>query len=934
MEELNFKDVLTIIWRKKISIIVIITISIIIGSVYTFKYTTPRYKSSASVILGKVSSASNGEVLESEKDITMSDLNLNSSLIDTYSELVRSRSIMESVSQRLNHTISVDSLMESVSVARVGSSDLLQVTATNNDPVIAKNIVTEVVDVFSEYVKEIYKIENVYIIDQPSIEYVPYNINHVRDIAISILMGLIISILYVYIYSFVDNTVKSSKDIEELLNVKTLINIPFDKNKKEELITVNDSKSIISEAFKTLRTNIQFSNVDLKGAQTLLITSCLPSEGKSYVSANLAITFAQAGKKVILVDSDMRRGRQSKIFKVSNMNGLSNYISNIDSNGMEINWNLGEYIKRTDIKNLNIITAGSVPPNPAELLASARLNELIESLKNYYDIIIFDGAPILPITDSLILGRVLEKVMLVAENNKTKKDNLVKAKSNIEDVGGKVIGIALNKVDVSNGKYGDEYYYYYSSQDEKTNTFKEKICAFTKEKIEKTHNCFENLVKKIKSLNKRISDVNKSEKMNKIEQRKIEAEKKKEVQRRIKAVEIEENKRKIQERKRQAEEKAKRDAEIAKMREAEKQRIEQERARQAEEKAKRDAEIAKMREAEKQRIEQERARQAEEKAKRDAEIAKMREAEKQRIEQERARQAEEKAKRDAEIAKMREAEKQRIEQERARQAEEKAKRDAEIAKKREAERLRKEKERLALEAERIKQAKIEAEERAKEDAIMAEEKARREQEEQQRREEERTKKIAIAEERAKERAQKRAEWNKKVNVFKGKALAKKDEISEEIKLKAEEYSKKYNDYKAIKAEENKTKLEEKAKRDAEVAKIREEEKIKREQERKIQAEEKAKKDAEITKIREEERKKRAEERKAMQAEKARLAAMQAEEKAKKEQELARMREEERRKKEIEKIKLAEEKLRREEEAKYTEEYLVENLYPKTKYNKF
>ena len=934
MEELNFKDVLTIIWRKKISIIVIITISIIIGSVYTFKYTTPRYKSSASVILGKVSSASNGEVLESEKDITMSDLNLNSSLIDTYSELVRSRSIMESVSQRLNHTISVDSLMESVSVARVGSSDLLQVTATNNDPVIAKNIVTEVVDVFSEYVKEIYKIENVYIIDQPSIEYVPYNINHVRDIAISILMGLIISILYVYIYSFVDNTVKSSKDIEELLNVKTLINIPFDKNKKEELITVNDSKSIISEAFKTLRTNIQFSNVDLKGAQTLLITSCLPSEGKSYVSANLAITFAQAGKKVILVDSDMRRGRQSKIFKVPNMNGLSNYISNIDSNGMEINWNLGEYIKRTDIKNLNIITAGSVPPNPAELLASARLNELIESLKNYYDIIIFDGAPILPITDSLILGRVLEKVMLVAENNKTKKDNLVKAKSNIEDVGGKVIGIALNKVAVSNGKYGDEYYYYYSSQDEKTNTVKEKICAFTREKIEKTHNCFENLVKKIKSLNKRISDVNKSEKMNKIEQRKIEAEKKKEVQRRIKAVEIEENKRKIQERKRQAEEKAKRDAEIAKMREAEKQRIEQERARQAEEKAKRDAEIAKMREAEKQKIEQERARQAEEKAKRDAEIAKMREAEKQRIEQERARQAEEKAKRDAEIAKMREAEKQRIEQERARQAEEKAKRDAEIAKKREAERLRKEKERLALEAERIKQAKIEAEERAKEDAIMAEEKARREQEEQQRREEERTKKIAIAEERAKERAQKRAEWNKKVNVFKGKALAKKDEISEEIKLKAEEYSKKYNDYKAIKAEENKTKLEEKAKRDAEVAKIREEEKIKREQERKIQAEEKAKKDAEITKIREEERKKRAEERKAMQAEKARLAAMQAEEKAKKEQELVRMREEERRKKEIEKIKLAEEKLRREEEAKYTEEYLVENLYPKTKYNKF
>lgn len=846
MEELNFKDILTIIWRKKISIIVIMIISIIIGSVYTFKYTTPRYKSSASVILGKVSSAFNGDVLETEKDITMSDLNLNSSLIDTYSELVRSRSIMESVSQRLNYIISVDALMESVSVSRVGSSDLLQVTAIDKDPIIAKNIVTEVVDVFSEYVKEIYKIENVYIIDQPSIEYTPYNINHVRDIIISASLGLVISILYVYIYSFVDNTVKNSKDIEDLLNVKTLINIPFDKNKKEELITVNDSKSIISEAFKTLRTNIQFSNVDLKGAQTLLITSCLPSEGKSYVSANLAITFAQAGKKVILVDSDMRRGRQSKIFKIPNMNGLSNYISNIDSNGMEINWNLGEYIKKTQINNLNIITAGSVPPNPAELLASARLNELIESLKKYYDIIIFDGAPILPITDSLILGRVLEKVMLVAENNKTKKDNLAKAKSNIEDVGGKVIGIALNKVTVGNGKYGDEYYYYYSDKEEEVK-FKERVSAFVEERMDKLHICFENLVKKAKSLKKRLSDGKTSEKIKKVEQRRLEIAQKKEEEKRIKAVAI---------------------------------------------------------------------------------------AEKQRKAQEKIRQAEEKAKREAEMAKIREAERQRIEQERAKQAEEKAKKEAEIAKRREAERLRKEKERLQLEAERIRQAKIEAEERAKEDAIMAEEKAKREQEEQQRREEERARRKKIAEEKAKEKAQKRAEWNKKVNIFKGKALAKKDEFSEEIKLKAEEYSKKYNEYKIVKAEANKAKIEEKAKRDAEIAKIREEERIKREQERKLQAEEKAKREAEIAKIREEEKKKREEERKAMQAEKARLAALQAEEKAKKEQELARIREEERRKREIEKIKLAEEKLRKEEEAKYTEEYLVENLYPKTKYNKF
>lgn len=140
---------------------------------------------------------------------------------------------MEEVSQRLKYVVDVDTLMECVTVTRVGTSDLLEVNATNADPIVAKNIVTEVVDVFSEYVKEIYKIENVYTIDQPAVSYEPYNINHVRDIFIAAGIGIVISILYVYIYSFIDNTVKSAKDIEDLLNVKTLINIPFDKNKKK-----------------------------------------------------------------------------------------------------------------------------------------------------------------------------------------------------------------------------------------------------------------------------------------------------------------------------------------------------------------------------------------------------------------------------------------------------------------------------------------------------------------------------------------------------------------------------------------------------------------------------------------------------------------------------------------------------------------------------
>ena len=124
------------------------------------------------------------------------------------------------------------------------------------------------------------------------------------------------------------------------------------------------------------------------------------------MSANLAVAFAKAGKKVILIDADMRRGRESKIFNIPNELGLSNYLSNLDKNGMEINERVNKYIKETEVKNLNVITSGNIPPNSADLLTSDRLKELLKELGVFYDLIIIDGAPVLPSPDSLILTRL------------------------------------------------------------------------------------------------------------------------------------------------------------------------------------------------------------------------------------------------------------------------------------------------------------------------------------------------------------------------------------------------------------------------------------------------------------------------------------------------------------------------------------------------
>ena len=172
---------------------------------------------------------------------------------------------------------------------------------------------------------------------------------------------------------------------------------------KKELIVYRDPKSPVSEMFRTLRTNIQFMNAD-KQLKTLLITSTLPEEGKSWVAANLAITFAQAGKRVLIVDADMRKGRQFNIFDVSPIPGLSNYLSGVVEEKEKQEHNIEDFIQDTDVDNLFILTSGSVPPNPSELLVSERMLGLLDWVKQIFDIVIFDGTPSLLVTDATILS--------------------------------------------------------------------------------------------------------------------------------------------------------------------------------------------------------------------------------------------------------------------------------------------------------------------------------------------------------------------------------------------------------------------------------------------------------------------------------------------------------------------------------------------------
>ena len=228
---------------------------------------------------------------------------------------------------------------------------------------------------------------------------------------------------------------------------------------KSEIVVYETPKSPEAEMFRNLRTNIQFMNADSE-KKVMVITSTVPGVGKSFVSANLAAAFAQIDKKVLIIDTDMRKGRQYTLFNLRPRPGLSNYLSGVVDQDFKGNKdNIENYIQATYIDNLYLIAAGSVPPNPSELLVSSKMEKIKDKLIDKFDVIIFDAPPCLIVADALIISRLVDFNIIVSAQNITKKEDLIKARDTIEKVGGKVAGIVLNKVQMSAKSYENSYYY-------------------------------------------------------------------------------------------------------------------------------------------------------------------------------------------------------------------------------------------------------------------------------------------------------------------------------------------------------------------------------------------------------------------------------------------------------------------------------------------
>ena len=220
-----------------------------------------------------------------------------------------------------------------------------------------------------------------------------------------------------------------------------------------ELIVERDPRSPVSEQFRTIRTNITYSNID-NPVKSVLFTSATPNAGKSTVAANVAIAFAQAGNRTLLIDGDLRRPTTHYTFEMQNVRGLSTAIIN--------ELPLNELARETNIENLDVITSGPIPPNPSELLASKKMNLFMKMVTNHYDMVIVDSPPILAVTDSQVLSQLSDSTILVTNVDDNNRDSISHAKDLLEKADADIIGIVLNNKKMDSKK--DSYYYYYGSE--------------------------------------------------------------------------------------------------------------------------------------------------------------------------------------------------------------------------------------------------------------------------------------------------------------------------------------------------------------------------------------------------------------------------------------------------------------------------------------
>jgi len=410
-----------------------------------------------------------------------------------YPEMVRLKSQMQTIQKRINGEINkivtgiknaYESSLRKESLLREAFEKQKAKTQEMKEKAIQYNILKREADTNKELYKGLLQrmkeagisagimASNIQVIDQAELPTKPYKPNKQLNILLAAVVGLFLGIGLAFFFEYLDNTVKTPEDVEQLIRLPSLGMVPeisYERRRRlesgksypVELISFGHPKSMLSEAYRNIRTSILLSFPE-RPPKKFVITSPNPVEGKTTTVINTAITLSQTGAKVIIIDADMRKPRIHEIFGEKDGVGLSNLLSG--------NASLELVIKKSNIPNLFYIPSGPIPPNPSELISSGLFKSMMEFLEERFDHIVFDSPPVLGFADTMILSTSVDGVILVVLGGKTPRETLQLAKEFLLQVNAKILGVVINRIDIQQSDYGYYYYryhYYYGKEGKK-----------------------------------------------------------------------------------------------------------------------------------------------------------------------------------------------------------------------------------------------------------------------------------------------------------------------------------------------------------------------------------------------------------------------------------------------------------------------------------
>ncbi|MDV6260036.1 polysaccharide biosynthesis tyrosine autokinase [Rhodococcoides yunnanense] len=448
---MEIQDYLKILKARWIIIAVTVVVAVL-GALGASLLTTPLYESSARMFVSTSGGATVSETYQG---------NLTSQqLVASYSELATSDALAARVLDVLPlGGMSASQLASKVTASSTPDTVLFNLTVTDASPEQAREIANALATELTEQVRELETPANggdpaagVKTFQQAEVSPAPVSPNIKRNLALGAAVGLLLGIALAVLRDRLDNTIKGRREIEAISGKPLVGTIPFDKERKTHpAVDFQDlGQSSSAEAFRELRTNLQFLEVD-HPPRVIVVTSAIPSEGKTTTAVNLAISLAEAGHHVVLVEGDLRRPRISKYMGLIGSVGLSTVLAG--------QANVNEVLQPTKYEGLQALASGPLPPNPSELLGSEASRALMVELRSKFDYVIVDGAPLLPVTDSAVLTTHSDGALMVTRYGHTKTNELSRAIGNLDTIGANVLGVVLA---LTPSKKGDMYSYSYN----------------------------------------------------------------------------------------------------------------------------------------------------------------------------------------------------------------------------------------------------------------------------------------------------------------------------------------------------------------------------------------------------------------------------------------------------------------------------------------